>query len=517
MNIAVFDIGTNSIHMLIVEIRPDLSFEVLGHEKDTTRLGDGSFESRKLKKSSIQRALGVIERFYKIAKAAGVKKMTGVATSAVRDAKNGREFVREVYRRTGMRIQVISGHEEGRLIELAARSSIETRGQKTLVIDIGGGSMELIAGDGKKRDYLESFPLGVARLTDLFLHKDPPSEKELRALEEHVGKSLKKAVKTIRKTKPQVVIGTAGTLINLGSMVYEAETSKPLELINHYDLDCDKLKKVHEKLIQTPLKERLNYPGLDSKRADIIIAGSVLVMTLMKMLKVDTITVCDRGIREGMVLDFIGKNKKSLHKADAAPDMREKSVRTLAKRWTQNAPHTEQVTRLALKIFDDTVPVHGLGQKPRELLKYAALLHNIGYSVNFKKHHKHTFYLIMNSDLDGFKPEEIEMMAWTARNHRKPFPKKEELHYTRPKELKTIRVLAAILRLADGLDRSHFSVVESLTCEVGPSKVTIRLKTSKEADLELWQGRLRLGLLEKVLGRKVQVELQNGRQARKSK
>ena len=219
MNIAVFDIGTNSIHMLMADIRPDLSFELLGHEKDTTRLGDGSFESHRLKKPAMQRALGVIDHFYKIAKENNVKKFVAVATSAVRDAKNGREFVREIYRHTGIRIDIISGDEEGRLIELAARSNMKVRGTKTLVVDIGGGSMELIVGDGKKHQYLKSFPLGVTRLTDHFLSKDPPSDKQLHRLEKYIEKTLSKAAKKIRKLKVQMVIGTAGTMINLGSMV----------------------------------------------------------------------------------------------------------------------------------------------------------------------------------------------------------------------------------------------------------------------------------------------------------
>jgi exopolyphosphatase/guanosine-5'-triphosphate,3'-diphosphate pyrophosphatase len=515
MNIAVFDIGTNSIHMLIVEIRPDLSYEILGHERDTTRLGDGSFENHRLRKGAMQRAWGVVDRFYKIAKAAEAKKMIAVATSAVRDAKNGREFIREIYRRTGIRVQIITGHEEGRLIELAARSSVETRGQKTLVVDIGGGSMELILGDGKKHSYLESFPLGVARLTDLYLHKDPPSNSEIKDLEDHIEKVLKKPAKKLRKLKYSMVIGTAGTMINLGSMVYEDETSKPLDLINHYDLDYDKLKKVHEKIIQMPLKERLNFPGLDSKRADIIVAGSVLVTMLMKLLKVDDITLSGRGIRDGMILDFIEKNKKQLHKEEASTDMREKCIRQLLKRWSGDTHHAEQVTKLALSLFDQTAPLHKLDKRDRDVLKFASLLHNIGYSVNYKKHHKHTFYLIMNSDLDGFKPEEVEMIAWVSRNHRKPFPRKGELHFARQKSVRSIKILSALLRFADGLDRSHFSVVESLTCRSSKGKLVVNVKSSKDAELEIWQARQRSTLLEKVLKCRIQVEPSNSKKPRK--
>lgn len=312
MNISVFDIGTNSIHMLVVQIQSDLSIKILNREKDTTRLGDGSFEKRRLKKSSMRRALNVIGQFHKSAKKLRANRTIGVATSAVRDAKNGKEFIREVYRRTDIRIRIVSGDEEGRLIELAARSNMDVKGKKTLVVDIGGGSMELIVGDGKKHFYLKSFPLGVARLTDHFLSKDPPSEKQLRKLEKHIEKTLSGAVKSIRKYKVAKVIGTAGTLINLGSMAFESEFTRPLKIIHHFVLQKKQLEDVHSKIVSLSLKERLNFPGLDAKRADIILAGSVLVRTLMRLLGIDRITISKQGIREGLILNFIEKNRKSL-------------------------------------------------------------------------------------------------------------------------------------------------------------------------------------------------------------
>lgn len=312
MRVSVFDIGTNSIHMLAAEIRPDLGFDLLAREKDTTRLGDGSFEKRRLRKSSMRRAWNVIERFHKSAKKLRVRRTIGVATSAVRDAKNGKAFIREIYRRTGIRIRIVSGSEEGRLIELAARSDMDVKGKKTLIVDIGGGSMELVAGDGKKHYYLKSFPLGVARLTDHFLSKDPPSAKQLRRLEKYLEKTLGAPAEMIRRWNVSRVIGTAGTLINLGSMAYENEYSKPLKLVHHFVLRRKKLEEIHSQIIHLSLKERLNFPGLDSKRADIILAGSVLVRTLMRLLRIDRITISKQGIREGLILDFIAKNRKSL-------------------------------------------------------------------------------------------------------------------------------------------------------------------------------------------------------------
>jgi exopolyphosphatase / guanosine-5'-triphosphate,3'-diphosphate pyrophosphatase len=312
MRIAVFDIGTNSIHMMVAEIRPDGTFKVIDREKDATRLGDGSFERGRLKGSAMRRGWNVIERFHRMARKYKVRKVVGVATSAVRDASNGAEFVREIRRRTGTRIEVISGQEEGRLIELAARSNFDLKGKSSLVIDLGGGSLELIVGDGKKHKFLKSFPLGVARLTDRFLTKDPPSKKQLRKLEKHIEKKLAEPVREIRRLRTSTVIGTAGTMINLVSMVYESATSKELKLKHHHPLDRSKLERVHAELIALPLRKRLNYPGLDSKRADIIVAGSLVVLTLMRMLDIPRILVSKRGIREGMVLDLIAKNRKRL-------------------------------------------------------------------------------------------------------------------------------------------------------------------------------------------------------------
>jgi exopolyphosphatase / guanosine-5'-triphosphate,3'-diphosphate pyrophosphatase len=315
MTIAVFDIGTNSIHMLVAQIQPDLSFRILDREKDTTRLGDGSFKKGRLKKSAIRRGLDVITEFHKTAKRLKVQRTIGVATSAVRDASNGREFIREVFRRTGARIRIVSGSEEGRLIERAARSNMDVKGKKTLVIDIGGGSMELIIGDGRKHHYLKSFPLGVARLTDQFLTKDPPSAKQLKKLEKHIEKTLGPEAKKVRRWKVSKVIGTAGTMINLGSMVYEEEYSKRLKLVHHFVMGKKRLEKVHEKISELSLRKRLNFPGLDSKRADIILAGSVLVLTLMRLLGIGSITISKQGIREGEILDFIEKNRKTLLKS----------------------------------------------------------------------------------------------------------------------------------------------------------------------------------------------------------
>jgi exopolyphosphatase/guanosine-5'-triphosphate,3'-diphosphate pyrophosphatase len=282
VRIAVFDIGTNSIHMLVVEVHKDLSFGVLDHEKDTTRLGDGSFETKRLSRIRMARAFRVLEKFVKIAARYKVKKMFGVATSAVRDAKNGRQFTEAIYKRTGARIRIISGEEEGRLIFLGASSGVDIGKSRALLIDIGGGSAEFILGDKERILFNESFPLGAARLTDHFIHKDPPSKKELKRLEKHIAKEIRPTIKKIKGLGFSEIVGTAGTMINLASMVYEEKESKPFKLTNHFRMHTKDLKKIHKKLVDENLRELLKMPGLDLKRADIINAGSVFVNKLLK-------------------------------------------------------------------------------------------------------------------------------------------------------------------------------------------------------------------------------------------
>lgn len=507
MKIAVFDIGTNSIHLLIVEVYKDLSFDILGHEKDVTRLGDGSFEEKMLTEDAMTRGLDVMERFYKIAKSSQVRRMVAVATSAVREAKNGGEFVNRVSKRTGLKVQVITGEEEARLISLGAKSSVETRGKRALVVDIGGGSMELILGVGEKNLFLESYKLGVARLTDHFISHDPPTKKELRKLETHIVRTLKKPVKKIRKIGFSMVIGTAGTMINLASVSHEREEDKPLDLVNHYTLKTSALEKVHEELAASTQYERIRMPGLDPKRADIIVAGSVLVSTLTRLLKTDRIILSDKGIREGIILDFIEKNKKRIKGEEEIPNIRERSVWQLARRYAVDEDHAKKTAELADMIFQGTRRLHRLGPEARELLSYACLLHDIGYHVSFQKHHKHSYYLIVNSDLDGFTPEEVRFIAATARYHRKQLPKKTDTALLRLKKSNqhAMKVLAAILRIADGLDRTHFSVIKSLRCRVTPKALRLVVKTRQDWEIEHWQANERADLFKQLFRRKVEI------------
>ncbi len=308
MKIAVFDIGTNSIHMLAVDIKSDGSFEVLTHQRDTTRLGDGSFKSKRLQASAMNRAIEVIESFRKIAKRYQVKATVAVATSAVRDAKNGGVFVETIRKRTGIKVEVVTGEEEARLIFLAAIHNMPRKNKRTLVVDIGGGSVELILGNDKNVYFMDSFRLGVTRLTDRFISHDPPLKKEIRRIKIHIRKKLGRAAKKIKKIGFSEIVGTSGTMINLGSLVHEKKYKTPLRRVNLFHADVTTFEKVYHELLESDWRGRIKMRGLDPKRLDIIIAGAVFVKTLLKMLGAHSLTLSSSGIREGIILDFINKN-----------------------------------------------------------------------------------------------------------------------------------------------------------------------------------------------------------------
>jgi exopolyphosphatase/guanosine-5'-triphosphate,3'-diphosphate pyrophosphatase len=508
VKIGVFDIGTNSIHLLIVEIHRDLSYEILGHEKDVTRLGDGSFEGKKeLSRQVFFEALDVIDRFAKIARKASVRKIVAVATSAVREAKNGGEFVSAVYERTGVKIQVVTGEEEARLIGLAVRSSIETRGRKVLVIDIGGGSVELVLADRRKDYALESLKLGVARLADRFLRKDPPSKKELRRLEKVAERALQESAGRIRRTGYSMVIGTSGTFINLAAMVYEAREQKPLRLVNHFELLRKDLARLHKRISKMSAEERLGLPGLDPRRADLIVAGSALALVLMRAFKTEKVVISYKNIREGIVLDYIQKNKRKLRAGEENLSIRERSVLQLARRCECDEPHSVQVARLAVALFEKTQRLHRLGRREKELLWFAGILHDVGHYVSFRRHHRHSHYIITNSDLDGFTSEEVEIMGELARSHRKGLAEEAEKRFSKvpKKDRRAVMILSAFLRIADGLDRTHFSVVRSVECRIRPRRIRILARARQDAELEIWQARQRADLLAKVFNRKVEI------------
>jgi exopolyphosphatase/guanosine-5'-triphosphate,3'-diphosphate pyrophosphatase len=506
MRIAAIDCGTNSIHMIVVRIRPDLSFEVIDREKEMVRLGSGGLDGKALTQEAMSAALQAFSRFRRLAESHQVEEILAAATSAVRESENGGEFLAAVERETGIRPQVISGTEEARLIHLAAVYGVDVAGASAVVVDIGGGSVEITHGAGTSLRVAKSFKLGVIRLTERYVHSDPLSGRDERKLVRHLDEELAKTLKDIRTAGYDRVIGTSGTILSLGC-VASSDRRRVTDDLRNLRVSAKQIRRLRKEVTDRSITERMKMPGLDPRRADLIVAGGVLLDEIMRRLDADEITLCDFALREGLVLDYIHRNRKHIAQAGQYPDIRRRSIIELAERCSYWPEHAHQIARLALSVFDQTRAVHGLTDREREWLEFAALLHDIGTHISYPRHHKHSYYLIHNGDLRGFEPEETEVIALVARYHRKTTPKRTHPEYAalRPKVRTVVRTLSAILRFAENLDRSHAQIVTSVELHDRGEEYLVKLRTTGDAELELWAAHRQIESFEDMLGKPVRL------------
>jgi exopolyphosphatase / guanosine-5'-triphosphate,3'-diphosphate pyrophosphatase len=508
MRIAAIDIGTNSIHMIVVQVRPDLSFEVIDREKDMVRLGAGGLDGRSLTPTAISAALQTLSKFRRIAQSHKVDEIVACATSATREADNGGDFIGEVDRQTGIRIRVISGTEEARLIHLAAGYGVDIGATTAVVVDIGGGSVEITLGSATHLTVGRSFKAGVIRLTERFVKSDPLSGGDERRLIKHLNREMGSYIDQIAAKGFDRVIGTSGTILSLGLMA-ATDDGEPPEDVRNLKVSAKALHRLRKHLVESDIKERLATPGMDPRRADLSVAGSVLFDTIIRRLGTDAFTLCDLALREGIVLDYIRRNSARIRKVERYPDVRRRSIVELGERCGYWSEHAQQVARLALNIFDQTRSVHGLSDREREWLEYGALLHDVGVHISYERHHRHSYYLIKNGDLRGFDPQEIEVIALIARYHRQATPKKSHDGYgdLKGSVRKTVKILAAMVRLAEGLDRSHAQALAGIDLYPRGDDYLARLRATGDAELELWAAHRHVAPLEGILGKPLRFEV----------
>jgi exopolyphosphatase/guanosine-5'-triphosphate,3'-diphosphate pyrophosphatase len=509
MRLAAIDIGTNSIHMIVVQVRPDLSFEVIDREKAMVRLGAGGLGGRTLTAEVMDLGLLTLSRFKRLAESNGVEEILAAATSATREARNGGEFLARIARETGIRPRVISGVEEARLIHLAAVYGVDVGGGRAVVIDVGGGSVEITCGPATGSTLTRSFKLGVIRLTDRFVTSDPISDRDERKLTKHVLETIERHCEQIVAEGFDRVIGTSGTILSLGAMAATTARGAPPQELRNLRVPAKLIRRVRKELVASNLEERLAFPGLDPRRADLAVAGAILVDTILRRLGAEDLTLCDLALREGLILDYVRRNRRHIAHADTIPDVRRRSILELAERCHYYADHSRQVVRLSLAIFDQTRDVHGLTDREREWLEFAALLHDIGAHISFARHHRHSYYLIKNGDLRGFDPDEIEVIALIARYHRRGVPRKSHAEFARlrPGERRAVRALATILRVAESLDRSHGQVISALELRQRDHDLLIELRAASDAELELWATNRHLQPFEQLVGKPVTLAL----------
>lgn len=500
--LAAIDIGTNSMKLLVAAVEEDGSLEVLSREKAMVRLGSDTLASGQLSEEAIEAGASTVEQFVRLATASGAEIARAVATCAVREASNAAEFVERVRRRTGVEVDVISGEVEARLVNLAARSEFSSRKDPLFLIDIGGGSTELVISRGARVLLTESVPMGVVRLADRYARNDPPSKKDRKAMKKAIRVAARKAVDVVRKTGFATCVGSSGTIQSL-SLVHEAAIRgrEPI-LSGHRTLTRSGLRKVNRLIRNTTLKEKLRVPGLDPRRRDIAVPGGILLAWILKHTGAEEIVVGERGLREGVLLDHVARHGE---KRVPDRDVRARSVHRLMRRGNAEVLHAAHVARLSLELFDRTHALHQLTAAERELLQYGALLHDIGCHIGYTRHQRHSYYLITHAELTGFSSDEIEVMASLARYHKGSGPKEAHENwsrldmYLRP----VVEKLTALLRIADALDRSHRQIVTDVSCKAGIKKVEIEVASRADCEAELAAARRKSNLFERVFHRRV--------------
>jgi exopolyphosphatase/guanosine-5'-triphosphate,3'-diphosphate pyrophosphatase len=505
LRLAAIDVGSNSIHMIVAQADPDGGVTTLWRLKEMVGLGRMSFPSRKLSADAMERAILVLKRFKQQAQQRQAEKIVAVATSAVREAENGGDFMERVRDETGLYVKVVSAREEARLIYLAVRHAVPLRGQPHLMVDIGGGSVEFIVGDERQAALLESRKLGAARMTATFVHSDPISPIDRAALLKHYDQEITPLCEIISRLAPVQALGTSGTLENIAAMCQpEARDGEAASVIER-----GKLEDLTARLVESRSKDRARMRGLDNQRKDQIVAGALLVSELFRRLHLKKMTICPMALREGILLDYLARHIPDMAIRRELPDPRRRDVIDLARRCDWHKAHSEQVARLCLRLFDELKPIHGLGPIERELIEYGALLHDIGWHITRQEHHKHSMYLVLNGNLSHFTDVEIAIIANIARYHRKAKPKSKHAKYA---ELpgwarKVVDVGAGLLRLADGLDRSHCNAITDLRCRIDGKTVRCIISAKADAELEIWGARRKMGLFEDVFDRTITFEL----------
>ena len=495
MRIAAIDIGTNSVHMIVVQVRHDQSFEIVDREKEMVRLGAGGLGGRALTEATMRSALQALVKFKRLADSHDVDEVIACATSAVRESENGREFLTEIQQRTGIQARVISGSEEARLIHRAAVYGVDVAGSAAVVIDIGGGSVELTLGRASRPRIAESLKLGVIRLTERFVRSDPISRSDEQRMVHEITSVLAPVVARIRSRGFDRVIGTSGTILSLGALAADTGRADRSDELRNLRIPAKNIRRLRKELTTLDLASRIALPGFDPRRADLAVAGSILLSTILRLLGTRELTLCDLALREGLALDYIDRNRAHIARVEQYPDIRRRSVVELADRCRIEEPHTQRGGLIE--------------EREREWLEYAAMLHDIGVHISYPRHHKHSYYLIRNGDLRGFEPDEVEVMALAARFHRRGPPKRAHAEYSAlPAERRrTVRTLSAILRVAEGLDRSHAQSVASVVVVTDEDECLLRVTPQGDTELEIWAAQRNSAPLEAVLGRTIRCDL----------
>jgi len=507
LTVAALDIGTNSFHMVIARAR-ETGFEVIAREKETVRIGRGSGEMKSLDPAAIDRGIASLARMRLIADSHGAS-ITAVATSAVREARNRDEFIRRAKKEAGIDVRVVSGVEEARLIHLGALHGLGEHEATMFLCDIGGGSTEIVVGNDDEEMLARSFKIGAVRLTDRFFSTSTLHPSAVTSCRTFVRAAFMNIQLEVADLGFELAVASSGTAETIARMIHARSPEAEPKTFNRYSFRASDVTTIVQLLASHETVEaRQAAFGLERNRAEIILAGAVILEAIADVFGIAEFVFSDYALREGLLIDTL-RHHGTGPAADTSTDAAMRSVRVLADRCDDRPDHSEHVSRIACELFDQLHEVLGVDVTTRRLLEAAGLLANVGVVISHSKHHLHSYYVIRNSELVGLTDREIELIAQVARYHRKGLPKQEhnEFAVLHPDDQYLVRALAGILRIAIGLDRTQDGRVKKIETSLTDDGLEITFKTAKslEAELNIYAATERRTLLSDVLGRRVKI------------
>lgn len=513
MKLAAIDIGTNSIHMIVVKVLQQRNFEVIDREKEMVKLGVGVFATNRLSDRAFKLGIKTIERYVQLANQLGVDEIITAATSAIREAQNGEDFLKEVVRRTKIRPRMISGKEEARLIFLAVRNAIPLQGgsanalegENALVLDIGGGSTEAVVGNRDAVLFGTSMKLGVLRLLDMFEGEQKMSQEARGVLEAHIRFIAKPVISGARAVGFTRVIGTSGTIRTMGEAAYVERSERSLNSVNAEVVALKDLQKMADKLIDLKPEKRADVEGVSEKRTDAIHLGGILLCQLLTLAGVEALTLCDASLREGLILDYLERQADHVSVLNDDKDLRHRKAAQLVSKYAADWEKNCHIARLAAQLFEQTQVLHSFGELEAGILEYAALLHDIGLYIAHSGYHKTSRYILEKTDPRGFTDEEMLLIGHVVRYHRRAKPKTKHGKFKRlsDRHQQVVRSLSGLLRIAVGLERSQSQLVEKVSCNINDKTLEIVAKGQGNLAVEIWAAQSDRAVLEEAIDRQV--------------
>ena len=519
--VAAIDVGTNSFHLVIVQFDEKGRYEIIAREKESVRLGSGAGDMDNISPEAMDRGIAVLKRFSKLSQSMNAN-LRAVATSAVREAGNQKEFIQRVLEECDLTLEVAPGVEEARLIYLGALQALPIYDKRALLIDIGGGSTEFLVGRGGETEYAISLKLGAIRLTERFFKNEPLDPEQVKECRKQIRVALARVKREIDQRGFDVAVGSSGTIDTLSEMALRSSKSKKDLALSERSFSLSQLNHLADEIISRPTsKERMEILGLDEKRADIIVAGVLILQESFRALGIKNILFSPYALREGIIFDTLARENIS---PKLATDIRAASVQHLAESFSKKGmpalQASKHISKLALCIFEELSALGILPEMNRQdafLLESAGILHNIGIIIAHSGHHKHGYYIIKNSEqLLGFSPLEIETLALLTRYHRKALPSKKHQEFTSlPAEAqKKIEYLGSILRIAIGLERGGKERVKSVRIAEGRDGLIFNViptrnnqEVIRDVTLEIWAARTKAEWFEQVYKTKTEFRL----------